>query len=322
MIGSNDAWAMPDATEHQARRLWRSAEAIHAVTYFHPTCLRALADCGTRGFWMAYFVARMAPLGAVEAAVAEAVAFGFAAARPARALPDGWRLVAPPDALQVRSRAAATALDELGVPEPRPRSLRTLEAWRTGSRPGGHVLGAANRALPLADAPLERLWQLVTWLREQRGDDHVALWVAAGFDGSEANVLTTSVHGQDSDVLRLARGWSATQWNDAGARLCARGLLEPVEPADSPEPVEARVPVDAAEPGSHDRTSRWTPTAAGFERHAAIEAATDELAAGLYAAGSTAEERDELLADLERLARVVLAAGVYPFPNPMGLPQG
>jgi hypothetical protein len=276
---------------HQARRLWANAEALHAVTYFHPVCLDAMARRGTKGFWMAYFVGRMAPMGAVEPAVAEAVAFGFAAERPARALPDGWGCVSPADAVRVRAVAAAQALGALGVPEPTPATLAALEVLREHGRPGGHALGAANRRLGLAKEPLVRLWQMVTWLREQRGDDHVALWVSRGFDGCEANVLTTAVHGQDPDVLRLARAWSAEEWEAAGERLARRGLLDGTSATD-----------------------------AGRAEHQAIEARTDELSAELYARARSADERDALVDDLGRLAAPVLAAGLYPSPNPMGLP--
>ena len=276
---------------NQARRLWRAAEAVHAVTYFHPVCLDALTELGTKGFWMGYFVGRMAPLGAVEPAVAEAVAFGFSPERPARALPDGWGYVAPADAVRVRAEAAAQALGVLGVPEPAPATLANLEALRDAGRAGGHALGESNRRLGLSKEPLQRVWQLVTWLREQRGDDHVALWVARGFDGCEANVLTTAVHGQDPDVLRLARAWSTEDWEAAAARLTDRGLL------------------DGA-----------APTAAGREEHRAIEARTDELSLALYRRALADEEIEALIEDLGRMAGPVLASGIYPSPNPMGLP--
>ena len=124
---------MGDDQEHvAARRLWASAEAIHAVTYFHPACLQAMTDLGTRGFWMAYFVGRMAPLGAIEPSVAEAVAFGFSAERPYRALPDGWTFAPPADAVRVRTESAAVALIAAGVPSPTASTLETLTALRDG----------------------------------------------------------------------------------------------------------------------------------------------------------------------------------------------
>jgi hypothetical protein len=279
------------------RRLWAGAETLHAVTYFHQRCLTAMAEAGTKGFWMAYFVGRMAPLGQIQPSAAEAVAFGFSPERPARALPDGWGYVAPADALRVRAEAAAAALGELGVPDPEPSTLDMLVALRQQSRPGGHPLGAANRELTLAEDPRQRLWQLVTWLREQRGDEHVALWVARGFDGCEANVLTTAVHGQDPDVLRSARAWSPEDWVAAGRRLAARGLVEPAPPDD-----------------------RLAATAAGRAVHAEVEERTDELSAAAYGQVLDDAEIEALTTQLERLAAPVASSDLYPSPNPMGLP--
>lgn len=279
----------------RARRLWAAAEAIHAVTYFHPVCLQAMADAGTKGFWMAYFVGRMAPLGAVGPAVAEAVAFGFSPERPARALPDGWGFVPPADALRIRTEAAARALHATGVPAPLPTTLDALARLRSCGRAGGHALGAANRTLDLADDSRQRLWQLVTWAREQRGDDHVALWVSRGFDGCEANVLTTAVHSQAPDVLRVPRAWSQTDWDAGATRLRDRGLLEPT--ADD----------------------SWSATDAGRTEHRDIESRTDELSADLYARAIGGAALDALVRDVERLAEPVIAADLYPSPNPMGL---
>ena len=275
-----------------ARRLWAAAEAVHAVTYFHPVCLEAMSEAGTKGFWMGYFVGRMAPLGAVGAAVAEAVAFGFSPERPTRALPDGWDYVDPATAVRVRSEAAASALRELGVAEPATSTLEALATMRSAGRVGGHPLGAANRGLELADDPLERLWQLVTWLREQRGDDHVALWVGYGCDGCEASVLTTAIHAQDPDVLRSSRAWSPDDWDTAAQRLVARDLLEPAGP------------------------DRWSPTPTGRQLHAAVESHTDRLTTAMAAD----HDIEALVDDLTHLADPILAAGIYPSPNPMGLP--
>jgi hypothetical protein len=99
------------------------------------------------------------------------------------------------------------------------------------------------------------------------------------------------VHGQDPDVHRLARAWSAEEWEAAGERLARRGLLDGTSATD-----------------------------AGRAEHQAIEARTDELSAELYARARSADERDALVDDLGRLAAPVLAAGLYPSPNPMGLP--
>ena len=102
--------------------MWRLVEPIHAVTYFGPEALDALARAGYRGFWMGYFAGRLAPLGSVGPLVATAVCFGFAPSRVARALPDAWSFAPPDDAWRrdsrlpprsLRRRSAATTMDSL-----------------------------------------------------------------------------------------------------------------------------------------------------------------------------------------------------------------
>jgi hypothetical protein len=279
-----------------ARAFWAACEALHAVTYFAEPCRAAWTAAGARGFWMGYFVGRLAPLGAVGPNLATAVCFGFSPVRPARALPDGWSFVAPADALVVRRRAAAAAL-RAACPD-LDREAGTLAAGLAplvaALPPAGRLLGAANQALPLPGDPVERLWQLATTIREHRGDTHVALWVAAGFDGCSANVLTTAVHGQDAAVLQDARAWSDDAWSGATVDLARRGLV-----------VADEAGVRATE--------------AGRVVHAAVEARTDESSAAAYRAGHDGAV-DDLVAALEGASTAVAASGVYPYPNAMGLP--
>jgi hypothetical protein len=280
-----------------ARRLWAACETLHAVTYFAEPCRAAWTAPGARGFWMGYFVGRLAPLGPVGPAVATAVCFGFSPARPARALPDGWSFVAPADALVVRREAAAGALRAAhpGVHGEAGALVALLAPLVAGLAAAGRPLGAANQALPAPDDPVERLWQLATTVREHRGDAHVALWVAAGFDGCSANVLTTAVHGQDAAVLQGPRAWGDDAWSAAAGELARRGLVR----------------VD----GTGVRA-----TDAGRAAHAAVEARTDELAAASYRAGVDDGGLDALIAALAGPANAVAASGVYPYPNAMGLP--
>jgi hypothetical protein len=134
-------------------------------------------------------------------------------------------------------------------------------------------------------------------VREHRGDTHVALWVAEGFDGCSANVLTTAVHGQDAEVIQGPRAWSADAWSAAADRLAGRGLLTPG--VDAP-----RV------------------TAAGRAVHAAVEARTDALAAAAYTEAMGDGGLTALTSALTGPAAAVAGSGVYPYPNPMGLPAG
>ena len=81
-----------------SRQLWQRYEAIHDPVYFSRQARDGAAALGLRGFWMGYFAFRMAPLGAVQPAVATALCFGF---HPSRGVPGAA------GRLEVRPLAAA-----------------------------------------------------------------------------------------------------------------------------------------------------------------------------------------------------------------------
>lgn len=271
-----------------ARQLWQAAETIHAVTYFHPRCHEAIRAAGAKGFWMGYFAARMAPLGAIGPAVATAVCCNFSPARTERALPDAWGFMSPASALEARRSGAQQALAECGIEAAAAiRAAGSLERVVARLDPSGRVLAGANQDLDLPDEPISRLWQLCTTLREHRGDGHVALLVAADLDGCEANALATAVSGLDPAILRDTRAWAADQWQRAIDRLADRELVQP----------------------------DGTATDAGRELRSEIERRTDDLAARSYGDA----DLEAITRQLAPLAGSVLDAGVLPFPNPMGL---
>jgi hypothetical protein len=274
-----------------ARRLWNVAETIHAVTYFAPDSHAAIGASGVKGFWMGYFAARLAPLGPIGPAAATAVCCNFSPARVRRALPDAWSYASPDALLLARSRGAVDALERCGIDATRAAAAAdALGPVVAELDPCGRPLGGANLDLELPDTPIARLWQLATTLREHRGDAHVALIVGAGLDGCEVNVLVTARLGLDPSILRDTRAWTELEWSAAIERLHARGLL--------------------------DETGAVTSDGRGL--HTDLERRTDELAADSYL-GADLEQVTELLAPL---ARLVLDAGVLPFPNPMGLDRG
>jgi hypothetical protein len=90
-----------------ARQLWTLFEPVHAVTYFSPEARSAFEGAGLRGFWRGYFAGRAAPLGMIGAAPVTAAFFSFAPPMVARAIPAVWELIAPEEAVAVRSAGAA-----------------------------------------------------------------------------------------------------------------------------------------------------------------------------------------------------------------------
>ncbi|WP_344604138.1 SCO6745 family protein [Streptomyces glaucus] len=276
-----------------ARTVWQVLEPLHAVTYFAPESREAGRAVGLRGFWTGYFAARAAPLGAVEAGVVEAVFFNFHPAMVRRAIPGAWGVAAPEAVLRARVEAAAAALRRVApsTADAAAKAVPLLERAIAGADGAGRPLFAANRGLPAPRDPVGALWQAVTALREHRGDGHVAVLTAEGLDGCEAHVLLAACEGVPAAILRNNRGWSEEDWQRAVHRLTARGLLES---------------------GGH-------PTVEGRGLRTHIEARTDALAVRPYQA-LTAAEAARLPGLLRPPADEVLASGVLPFPNPMGLP--
>ncbi|MGG2460454.1 SCO6745 family protein [Streptomyces sp. RGM 3693] len=285
---------MEPPTAQRARSLWLMTEPLHAVCYFDDDC-RALGKAlGLKGFWMGYFAARTAPLGAVEPATATAVLGVFAPGMVARALPAAWSTVSPAHVLDERGTRAARALRTVAPDLDRsatallPRLQALVDAAPDTARP----LFAANRALCDHADPVERLWQLTTTLREFRGEAHLAVLADRELDGCEALVLTAATGRVPEDTMREDRGWTEQEWAAAADRLRSRNLLD--------------AHGNATAPGRHER--------------AHIEAETDRLAARLLRPLSPADT-DHLLDLLHPVVRRILAADVLPFPNPIGLPH-
>lgn len=265
-----------------ARRLWQAIEPLHAVVYFAPEPADACAALGLKGWWMGYFAGRFAPLGAVGPAPVTAMAFGFAPAMVARALPDAWSYASPDDVLRVRVDAISAALART-LPERSGAEVDELSTllWRAvqGCEFGGRPLAAAWSAVEPPDDPLARLWLATSVVREHRGDGHVLAAVAAGLSGLENNVMGAT----DREWMLKARGWTAEEWDAAASRVAAR--------FDDPDAVRADV-----------------------------EVTTDRLATGpVDALGPDGLDRTIALA--LPLARHVVDTGAVPVPNPIGVPR-
>jgi len=281
----------------EARGLWHLLETLHAVTYFAPECRTSAEDLGFKGFWMGYFGCRAAPLGPVGAGPVTATFFNFHPDKVARAIPDAWDHVTPQQAIEGRAAAAAAAL-RAATPDMEDvltDIVGALELAVDAADSAGRPLFAANREVDPFEDPVADAWQLLTTLREHRGDGHVACLTAEGLGGCDALVLFAASEGIPEELLRTSRGWSEEEWAASRELLAAAGLLE----------------------GAHAGAG-LTERGASLRRR--IEDRTDELAATPYAA-LRPERRDELAAALVHLADAVLTSVEIPFPNPMGLPR-
>lgn len=281
--------------ERTPRVMWHLFETVHGVTYFAPEPRQAAADLGFQGFWAGYVVMRSAPLGRVAPAVVLAAFYGFGPHRIERVLPAAWDAVEPDRAVDVRALATGAALRRICADAGVGGSVVAAAADVVGAAAAhvdvaGRVLAAANASLPRREDPFERLWQATTTLREHRGDGHVATLVSAGVSPVEAHLLKVAAGETPEESLRLGRSWREDQWVEGAQRLRERGWTD----------TEGRL------------------TDAGRAARDDIERRTDQAASGPWRAVGT-ETTDEAQALLREVADAVVASGVIPFPNPIGM---
>lgn len=275
-----------------ARRFFDRYEPVHAVTYFAPEAREALDALGYRGFWMGYFAARSAPLGAAPREVVSAIFYNFAPERVAKALPAAWEIAGPQAALQARQESAVAALRRYGLGSDENIRVAAELAGRAARQAplDARPLFAANLALPWPDDPLSALWHATTLLREQRGDAHVAVLAAAGISGRESNVLHAAAGNVSRDYIARTRDYDEASWRQHEQRLAERGLLN----------------------------DDGTLTPAGRELKDHIEFRTDTLALSALDALSD-DEVETLFQALTPITRAVVAGGDVPALTPMTL---
>jgi hypothetical protein len=278
---------------HPARRLWQHLELLHGITYFSDDVTAALKGIGLKGFWMSYFASRGAPMGSVGPGPIEATFYNFAPEMVRKAIPDAWRFAEPALVLATRAEASAAVLRSIvpNIDAEAERIVPLLSSAVRSGRPDGRTLFASNQQLPLPDDPVAALWQCATSLREHRGDGHVAMLVGYDVSGLEAHQLVVAAGLIESERLRSVRGWSEDQWAAARDSVTAKGWV--------------------AEDGAI--------TEAGAQLREAVERRTDAVAMQPYTDGLTEPGLDLLPSLLAPLSRAVVAAGIMPFPNPIGL---
>jgi hypothetical protein len=274
--------------------MWSLFETVHDVIYFSDEVRRVGADLGFKGFWMAYFAFRLAPVGEVDAHIGTALCYNFSPRRVGRALPDAWTYASAAQALTGRREAAGSALRRIsrdsGIADGWATAAHLL--WRASEAADtvGRPLAAANQQLPRPEDDLDVIWLATTVLREHRGDGHNAVLLSRGVGPVAAHLLKQGAGESDGEILRTGRGFTEEEWaagvDDARGRnwLDRQGAL----------------------------------TAAGRDEHHAIEAATDALAAGPWdALGAAGTEQAHVA--LLPLARAVSRTGMIPQPSPVGM---
>lgn len=207
--------------------LHRVVQPIHSFVYFAPEPALEYAALGydVDG---GYFAGRGAALGPVSAAVITATFFNFAPDKVTAGTPLGWTRADTDAIQQARYRAVGAALGRLtpGVLSEAVIAEATNLCEQVCDRVGyeGKPLAAGNCAAVLTDDSLVRLWQLLTVVREWRGDAHIAVLTSEPLSALEALVLE-GTRSLPVALLRATRGWPDDAWDDTVSRFARLGLV-------------------------------------------------------------------------------------------------
>ena len=161
----------------------------------------------------------------------EVVAAAFAVFNPDEIVPLVRRGQALADAATVwaaRLDGAAAQLRRILGPAPDgvDRVSERLLAAAEDLPLAGRAFFAAQHGAAVPDEPVARLWRAADSLREFRGDSHIQVWSAAGFDPLEIGLLSDQFWGLAPRAHTAGRGWTASSWQSGEDRLRARELLD------------------------------------------------------------------------------------------------
>ena len=266
-----------------ARRMFELVEPIGVIPYSADEPNEAMFALGFTDYWDTYFAGRAAPLGLTPAEVVDALFYNFAPGEVARHIPKVWRTTTPDAAVAARRLGCAKALRRiLGERVDSPDFARATELLMkagTSAPFEGRPMYAALRALPIPDDEVARLFHAASLLREHRGDGHIAALVTEGVGGLEAHALFALDMDMPAEKFGRIHHLPAAQLAAVTDGMHERGLI------------------------GHDG---WL-SEQGRAVKQRVESLTDDLAAKPYESLEP-EELDELIAVLEPLAALLLAA--------------
>jgi hypothetical protein len=271
------------AMNSMARRMFELVEPIGVIPYSADEPNEAMFALGFTNYWDTYFAGRAAPLGLVAAEVVDALFYNFAPGEVARHIPKVWRTTTPEAAIAARQAGCVKALrrilgDRVGTPA-FARAAELLIKAATSAPSEGRPMYAALRAIPVPDDVVARLFHAASLLREHRGDGHIAALMTEGVGGLEAHVLFALGMDMPAEKFGRIHHLPAAQLAAVIDGMRDRGLI-----GDDGW---------LSEPGRAVRQR--------------VEALTDDLAARPYQSLEP-DELDELMATLEPLATLLLAA--------------
>lgn len=216
-------------------RLHDKTTLFHAFIYFSQEASEEYAALGINGR-SGYFGSRTAAMGPLPTPMVIATFYNFSPDLVTAAMGDVWKTATAPELQNARWRGAKRVLDEHVRPvlndDDIEEAIGICERSVAGLSWAGRPLAAGNAAVlddlaagTLGDDRLLRLWQLVTVIREWRGDTHIGLLVAEPLDAAECTVVSDLLMAANG-VVRKSRAWSDDDWEAANARLEARGWLD------------------------------------------------------------------------------------------------
>lgn len=264
-----------------SRRLRDLAEPIAACVYFAREAFDAYKELGLDDYAQGYFCSRGACLGRPSGHVLTA-AFGvFDPEIVIPAVEAGWTKTDPDAVLDARLVGATAALGRMiGDADPSP-AVAILRPVMESCDYAGRALFSGLRSLPFPDDPISQLWRVCDYVRERRGDGHIAAWISAGCDPIEIGLLTELYWGLKLATYIRTRGWTQDQIDEGIARLERKGYI-----------------------------ANGAFTDEGREYRRSIEAATDAMDADVV--GALGDRAEELFALLEPWTQAVLEAKGYP----------
>ena len=266
-----------------ARRMFELVEPIGLIPYSADEPNEEMFALGFTNYWDTYFAGRAAPLGLPTAAVVDALFYNFAPGEVARHIPKVWRITTPEAAIAARQMGCVKALRRiLGDRVDSPAFARGAELLikaATSAPAEGRPMYAALRAIPIPDDVVARFFHAGSLLREHRGDGHIAALMVEGVGGLEAHVLFALDMDMPAEKFGRIHHLPAAQLAAVVDGMRDRGLIG---------------------------DDGWL-TEQGRVVKQRVEALTDDLAAKPYESLKP-DELDELMATLEPLATLLLAA--------------
>jgi hypothetical protein len=265
-----------------SRRLRDLCEPIAGSVYFVREAQDRYRELGLANYAESYFPSRGACLGRPSGRVISA---SFGVFNPGIVLPAveaGWSKTDPASLLAARERGATEGLKRLlGSNADVARAVEILRPAMESVEYSGRMLFSGLLSLPFPEDPVSQLWRVCDYVRERRGDGHIAAWVSAGCDAVEISLLTELLWGLQLRSYIFTRGWTADDVEAGVERLRSKGYLDG----------------DAF-------------TDAGRRYRRSIESATDEGEKVVVEA--LGDDADELFSVLEPLQKAVLAGKGYP----------